>query len=62
MVRSEDYIMAELRKAQKALTAAKRRGGKENIAYQRARIAELRKEMETATGPSTGGESDVPPV
>ena len=29
MPRSEDFLMAELRKAQKALIAAKKRGGKE---------------------------------
>jgi hypothetical protein len=46
MARSEDYIMVELRKAQKALIGAKKRGGKENIAACRARIAELQKEME----------------
>jgi hypothetical protein len=46
MARSEHHIMAELRKAQKALISAKKRGGKENIAACRARIAELQKEME----------------
>ena len=48
MARSEAYLMAELRKAQKALISAKRRGGKENIAACRAKIAELQKEMEGA--------------
>jgi hypothetical protein len=47
MARSEHHIMAELRKAQKALISAKKRGGKENIAACRARIAELQKEMES---------------
>jgi cell fate (sporulation/competence/biofilm development) regulator YmcA (YheA/YmcA/DUF963 family) len=47
-MRSEDYIMAELRKAQKALISAKRRGGQDAIAACRARIAELQKEMESA--------------
>lgn len=50
MARSEDWLMAELRKAQKGLISAKKRGGKDSIAYQRARIADLRKEMETAIG------------
>jgi hypothetical protein len=45
MPRSEDYLMAELRKAQKAIIAAKIRGGTESIAFCRARIAELQKEM-----------------
>ena len=48
MARSEEYLMAELRTAQKALITAKKRGGRDNITYQRARIAELRKEMEGA--------------
>jgi len=48
MARSEEYLMAALRKAQKDLITAKKRGSQDNIAYQRARIAELRKEMEGA--------------
>jgi len=48
MARSEAYLVAELRKAQKALISAKKRGGQENIAFCRARITELQKEMEGA--------------
>jgi hypothetical protein len=46
MARSADYLSEELRKSQKQLTSAKKRGNTAHITYQRARIAELRKEME----------------
>jgi hypothetical protein len=48
MARPADFLMKELRKAQKDLICAKKRGNKESIAFQRARIAELQKEMESA--------------
>lgn len=48
MARSADFLMKELRKAQKDLLTAKKRGNREGIAYQRARIAELQKELEVA--------------
>jgi hypothetical protein len=44
MSRPEDYLMAELRAAQKALTASKKRGNTKKIAEHQARIAELQKE------------------
>jgi hypothetical protein len=48
MARSRDFLMAELRKAQKALASAKRRRNPEQIKYLRLRIADLQKEMERA--------------
>lgn len=48
MARSADFLMKELRKAQKDLLAAKKHGSRESIARQRARIAELQKELEAA--------------
>lgn len=48
MARSADFLMKELREAQKDLIAAKKRGKKESIDYQRTRISELQKEMEVA--------------
>jgi hypothetical protein len=48
MARSADYLMKELRTAQKALIAAKKRGKKEGIAFQRSRIAGLQQEMGSA--------------
>jgi hypothetical protein len=48
LARSRDYLMDELRKAQKQLLAAKKRKNSENERYLRARISELRKEMEGA--------------
>lgn len=46
--RPRDFLMEELRKAQKQLLIAKKRKSTENTRYLRARIAELRKEMEGA--------------
>lgn len=48
MTRDEHFLMAELRAAQKALIAAKKRGGKESIAACRAKITELQREREDA--------------
>jgi hypothetical protein len=44
MPRSEDYLMQELRSAQKQLVAAKKRKNKANIKYLQFHIAELQKE------------------
>jgi len=44
--RPRDYLMEELRKAQKQLVIAKKRKSTENTRYLRARIAELQKEMD----------------
>lgn len=43
--RPRDYLMSELRKAEKQLLSAKKRRNAENIKYLRARIAELQEEM-----------------
>lgn len=48
MAQPKDVIMQELRDAQKKLLAAKKRRNHGNIQYLRARIAELRREMEAA--------------
>lgn len=48
LTRSRDYLMDELRKAQKQLLAAKKHRNSESQRYLRARISELRKEMESA--------------
>jgi hypothetical protein len=48
MARPAHVLMVELRQAQKDLIAAKKRGKKESTERQRARIAELQREMETA--------------
>lgn len=48
MARSRDFLMDELRKTEKKLVRAKKSGNKDTIAYCRASIAELRKEMESA--------------
>ncbi|OPY54684.1 MAG: hypothetical protein A4E48_00263 [Methanosaeta sp. PtaU1.Bin060] len=48
MPRPREYLMQELRAAQKQLLTAKKRRNNENIQYLRARIAELQREMESA--------------
>lgn len=48
MARSRDFLMDELRKTEKKLVRAKKSGNKDTVAYCRASIAELRKEMESA--------------
>jgi hypothetical protein len=48
MARPRDFLMEELRAAQKKLVRAKKSGNKDTIAYFRASIAELQKEMESA--------------
>jgi hypothetical protein len=48
LARSRDYLMDELRKAQKQLLVAKKRKNSENERYLHIRISELRKEMESA--------------
>jgi hypothetical protein len=48
LARSRDFLMGELRKAQKQLLAAKKRKNSENERYLRTRIPELRKEMASA--------------
>jgi hypothetical protein len=48
MARSRDFLMAELRKAQKALASAKRCRNPEKTKYMRLHITELQKEMEKA--------------
>lgn len=45
MARPREVLMKELREAQKALVAAKRRRNRESENYLRARIAELQREM-----------------
>jgi len=46
--RPRDYLMDELRKTEKKLVRAKKSGNKDTVAYCRASITELRKEMESA--------------
>ena len=48
MARSSDFIIAELRKAQKALASAKRCRKPDRAKYLRLHIADLQKEMEKA--------------
>jgi hypothetical protein len=48
LARSRDFLMDELRKAQKQLLVAKKRKNSENGKYLRTRISDLRKEMESA--------------
>jgi hypothetical protein len=48
IARSRDFLMEELRKAQKQLLLAKKRKNSENERYLCTRISELRKEMECA--------------
>ena len=45
MARPREFLMQELREAQKALVAAKKRKNRESENYLRARIAELQREM-----------------
>lgn len=47
MNRSEDFLMKEIRDAQKNLLASKRRGNSKGAATRRARTSELQKELET---------------
>ncbi len=44
-IRSRDFLMNELRVAQKQLVTAKKRKNSENEKYLRIHIAELQKEM-----------------
>ncbi len=48
MSRPRDFLMNELRAAQKQLVTAKKRKNSENERYLRTHIAELRKELERA--------------
>lgn len=48
MARPKEFLMKELREAQKALVAAKKRKNRESENYLRARIAELQREMGSA--------------
>lgn len=48
MSRPREFLMRELREAQKALVAAKKRKNRGSEDYLRARIAELQREMGSA--------------